>query len=144
MAKQRFRKLLRLRRCGETRRRNDGTQSAGIQAWGGKDEGHFLIVKIDVANDEMEIIPYTENSADGNLVKLPVFSDISRRRRLTSDIRIFRGSDVATARCRKTSVKTYWTETGEGADPDPGWDTVGGNNANLAYRGAFKDRRSSG
>ena len=30
-------------------------------------------------------------------------------------------------RLHAASVKTYWTETGEGADPDPGWDTVGGN-----------------
>jgi beta-lactamase superfamily II metal-dependent hydrolase len=30
-------------------------------------------------------------------------------------------------RLHKSGVKAYWTEIGSGADPDPGWDVVGGN-----------------
>lgn len=30
-------------------------------------------------------------------------------------------------RLHAANVKTYWTERGAGADPEPGWDTVGGN-----------------
>lgn len=65
-----------------------GTTKAVLKAWGGKDLGHFLIVRIDIANHTMEIIPYTENGNDGTLVKLPVFTDITGRTRLSSEIRI--------------------------------------------------------
>jgi hypothetical protein len=30
-------------------------------------------------------------------------------------------------RLHAANVRTYWTERGAGADPEPGWDMVGGN-----------------
>jgi tartrate-resistant acid phosphatase type 5 len=64
-----------------------GSSSALFKAGNGN-LGNFLIVKISMATNTMEVIPYTTADSGGRLQRLPLYSDPRRRRVFTGDITV--------------------------------------------------------